>query len=258
MKKKLLCIVLSISMLAVFMPSMAFADSTSPLKNASMEGSYQVHNDEEFAEAFYDNTYPNKAIILYDDINLSDVEYYWDGGEPYPRFSLDIKDVKTQKNDLVSPPWVHPLAVDSGDTITINLNGHKITGNGSTTSFIVHKGSSLRFMNGTLTGGYADTQGVYGNVDDDYYFTLSGGAVLVLGGANLVLEDMTVTGNAAANDQSDVAGIDLFGVTAYSSRDNIEWGNKGIIEKRERYEKQIMDGSSSQDTNFNSKGFLKG
>ena len=132
MKKKLLCIVLSLSMLAAFMPSMAFA---APEELAPVG----VSNITEFFKAISSNN--GETIVLEDDIDLRDA------------YSLIVGGVR---GTLEAPPVLFEnYVIPVSRSLTINLKGHTLKGLDEAGTFIVLPGSTLKLMNGTLTNGYA-------------------------------------------------------------------------------------------------------
>ena len=161
MKKKILCIVLSISMLAVFMPSVAFADPT-----YDPEVAIPVNNFLELYDIIDEGF--DCSIALTGDITLPD------GGPEGPLF-----------------------VIADGQDIYLDLNGHTINGYDECQLFAVLSDSSLVLVDGTLTHGYSALSGGAIFVDEgaevslkdmtinNCYAQYSGGAVYVLGKLNL-------------------------------------------------------------------------
>lgn len=90
-------------------------------------------------------------------------------------------------------------------TLTIDLNGKTVTAAESGTMFGTRNlirafqvtGGNVTIKNGTITGGNsAGYVSTYDSADSSYKFMYWGGALSVYEGANVTLEDLTITGNS--------------------------------------------------------------
>ena len=152
--------------------------------------------------------------------------------------ALDAGGDVTLLNDVVAASVDD--ALDVTNSVTLDLNGHTITGNGVEQVFYIKRGGDLTLTNG-VEGAGAITGGGYGGVfvDEGGTFTMNGGAISgnsssSCGGGVRVCDDGTFTMNGGAISDNraeyDGGGVYLESGSAFTMNGGVISGNVALYD----------------------------